>query len=108
MITIPIKVTLLGIFIFSAITVFVVWKILRWAAEEDRKQYELQLFEKIKSGMTLLEVERVCGIKPKWVCNVYSYGMNGKDTTSLYVFSSYCFCYSCTFFNGKLINKKLR
>ena len=108
MITIPIKITLLGIFIFSAITVFVVWKLLKWAADEDRKQYELQLFEKIESGMTLREVEQVCGTKSKWVCHVYSYGMNGKDTTSLYIFSTYCFCFSCTFFNGKLISKKLK
>lgn len=108
MITIPIKVTLLGIFVFSAIVVLVVWKLLEKAAEEDRKQYEVRLFEEIKPGMTIKEVEKICGVKPKWVCNVYSYGMHGKDTTSLYVFYTYCFCFSCTFFNGELINKKLK
>lgn len=107
MITIPIKVTLFGVFIFSGVTVFIVWKLLKWAAKEDQKQWEQQLFEQIKPGMTVKEIEQICRVKSRWVCDTYSYGVHGKDTTSLYIFPTYCFCFTCIFFNGKLINKKL-
>ena len=97
MITIPIKVTLLGIFIFSGVTVFIIWKLLKWAAKEDQKQYEIQLFDKIERGMTVPEIERICNVKAKWICTCYDYHMGKKNSTSLYVFSTYCFCFSCMF-----------